>query len=567
MLRISMKKTAAAAAVTFAFVAGSLVQTSPIAPITSAHAQQAQLPDFTKLVEDNGKAVVSIQVTQKAAVRKNANPFKGMPKDKLDELRRFGFPFPFPGPDGFEDRMPERKGQGSGFIISPDGLILTNHHVVDGADEIKVHLTDDREFNAKVIGNDAKTDVAVIKIDGKDLPCVKLGNSKDVKVGEWVAAIGAPFGLENTVTSGIVSAKSRNLPSDQFVPFIQTDAAVNPGNSGGPLFNMKGEVIGINSQIFSTSGGFMGLSFAVPIDLALQIKDELVKHGKVNRGRLGVMIQTMSPELAKSFGLEKNKGALIAQIQKDSAAEKAGLQEGDIVILFDGKGIDNAADLSRAVASARPDTEHNVKVLREGKEAEVKVKLDAAADTSVAKGKAAEEARGRLGVTVRGLNDEEKKKYGDGLVVVESHGPASEAGIKEGDVLLSVGGKKIRSFEQFKDAVNAADKTLALQVARDGSRTFLAVKLDPKDKKEEKKYSFDLIHLSSASPTAVVELFVLGFLGTRLFCSVVTINYVKKTTKSPQQCGIGLVKNRYQSLDLYLKINKYSKNPYKKLLS
>ena len=487
MLRISMKKTAAAAAVTFAFVAGSLVQTSPIAPITSAHAQQAQLPDFTKLVEDNGKAVVSIQVTQKAAVRKNANPFKGMPKDKLDELRRFGFPFPFPGPDGFEDRMPERKGQGSGFIISPDGLILTNHHVVDGADEIKVHLTDDREFNAKVIGSDAKTDVAVIKIDGKDLPCVKLGNSKDVKVGEWVAAIGAPFGLENTVTSGIVSAKSRKLPSDQFVPFIQTDAAVNPGNSGGPLFNMKGEVIGINSQIFSTSGGFMGLSFAVPIDLALQIKDELVKHGKVNRGRLGVMIQTMSPELAKSFGLEKNKGALIAQIQKGSAAEKAGLQEGDIVILFDGKGIDNAADLSRAVASARPDTEHNVKVLREGKEAEVKVKLDAAADTSVAKGKAAEEARGRLGVTVRGLNDEEKKKYGDGLVVVESHGPASEAGIKEGDVLLSVGGKKIRSFEQFKDAVNAADKTLALQVARDGSRTFLAVKLDPKDKKEEKK--------------------------------------------------------------------------------
>lgn len=487
MLHISMKKTAAAAAVTFAFVAGSLVQTTPIAPISSAHAQQAQLPDFTKLVEDNGRAVVSIQVTQKASARKNGGSFNGMPKDKMDELRRFGFPFPFPGPDGFEGRMPERKGQGSGFIISPDGLILTNHHVVDGADEIKVHLADDREFKAKVIGSDAKTDVAVIKIDGKDFPCVKLGNSKDVKVGEWVAAIGAPFGLENTVTSGIVSAKSRNLPSDQFVPFIQTDAAVNPGNSGGPLFNMKGEVIGINSQIFSTSGGFMGLSFAVPIDLALQIKDELVKHGKVSRGRLGVMIQTMSPELAKSFGLEKNKGALIAQIQKDSAAEKAGLQEGDIVLLFDGKAIDNAADLSRAVASARPDTEHKVKVLREGKEVEVKVKLDAAADTSVAKGQAAEEARGRLGVTVRGLNEEEKKKFGDGLVVVESHGPAAEAGIKEGDVLLSVGGKKIRSFEQFKDAVNAADKTLALQVARDGSRTFLAVKLDPKDKKEEKK--------------------------------------------------------------------------------
>lgn len=486
MLTISMKKTAAAAAVTFAFVAGSLITDSVVAPVSTAHAQQAQLPDFTKLVEDNGKAVVSIQVTKNATAPKGNNGFRGIPKDQLDQLRRFGFPFPFGGPEGRDGPMPQRKGQGSGFIISPDGLILTNHHVVDGADEIKVHLTDDREFKAKVLGSDAKTDVAVIKIEGKDLPCVKLGKSKDVKVGEWVAAIGAPFGLENTVTSGIVSAKSRNLPSDQFVPFIQTDAAVNPGNSGGPLFNMKGEVIGINSQIFSTSGGFMGLSFAIPIDLALQIKDELVKHGKVSRGRLGVMIQTMSPELAKSFGLENNKGALVAQIEKDSAAEKGKLQEGDIVIFFDGNAIDSAADLSRAVASARPNTDHKVKVLRDGKEVELTVKLDEAADSSIAKGAAAEETRGRLGVTVRGLNEEEKKKFGDGLAVVESHGPAAEAGIKEGDILLSVGGKKIRSFEQFKDAVNKADKTLALQVARGGQRTFVAVKLDDKAKKENK---------------------------------------------------------------------------------
>lgn len=488
MLHISIKKTAAAAAVTLAFVAGSVLSQADVSPISQALAQQAQLPDFTKLVEDNGKAVVSIEVTQKASKRRT-DSFRGIPKDKLDELHRFGFPFPFPfqGPDGFQDRVPARKGQGSGFIISPDGLILTNHHVVKGADEIKVHLTDDREFKAKVLGSDAKTDIAVIKIDGKDLPNVKLGNSDNVKVGEWVAAIGAPFGLENTVTSGIVSAKSRNLPSDQFVPFIQTDAAVNPGNSGGPLFNMKGEVIGINSQIFSTSGGFMGLSFAIPINLALQIKDDLVKNGKVSRGRLGVMIQSMSPELAKSFGLEKNKGALIAQIEKDSAAEKAGLHEGDIVIFFDGKELQGAADLSRAVASAKPDTEHKVKVLRDGKEVEFKVKLDSASDSSVETGAKAEEARGRFGVTVRGLNDEEKKKFDNGLVVVESHGPAAEAGIKSGDIILSVGGQKIRNFEQFKEAVDKAQKSVAVQIARGGSRSFIVVKLDPKDQKEEKK--------------------------------------------------------------------------------
>ena len=393
----------------------------------------------------------------------------------------------------------EVPSSGSGIIVGQNDtelLVVTNNHVIEGATTLAVTFIDESSVEAAVKGTDSASDLAVIAVPLEDISAdtksqikaATLGDSDSLKMGQGVIAIGNALGLGQSVTVGHVSALNREVTVDGVTKtVIQTDAAINPGNSGGPLFNMKGEVIGINSQIFSTSGGFMGLSFAVPIDLALQIKDELVKHGKVNRGRLGVMIQTMSPELAKSFGLEKNKGALIAQIQKGSAAEKAGLQEGDIVILFDGKGIDNAADLSRAVASARPDTEHNVKVLREGKEAEVKVKLDAAADTSVAKGKAAEEARGRLGVTVRGLNDEEKKKYGDGLVVVESHGPASEAGIKEGDVLLSVGGKKIRSFEQFKDAVNAADKTLALQVARDGSRTFLAVKLDPKDKKEEKK--------------------------------------------------------------------------------
>ena len=353
MLRISMKKTAAAAAVTFAFVAGSLVQTSPIAPITSAHAQQAQLPDFTKLVEDNGKAVVSIQVTQKAAVRKNANPFKGMPKDKLDELRRFGFPFPFPGPDGFEDRMPERKGQGSGFIISPDGLILTNHHVVDGADEIKVHLTDDREFNAKVIGSDAKTDVAVIKIDGKDLPCVKLGNSKDVKVGEWVAAIGAPFGLENTVTSGIVSAKSRNLPSDQFVPFIQTDAAVNPGNSGGPLFDSYGNVVGIVTAKYTQSSSGVsaeGLGFALPINDVKGIITDLIENGYVTgKPYMGVQV-TSVPDYAQHYGV--SAGAYVESVAEGSCAQKAGLKADDIIIAIDDTAIDSSTALTAALSSS-----------------------------------------------------------------------------------------------------------------------------------------------------------------------------------------------------------------------
>ena len=375
MLRISMKKTAAAAAVTFAFVAGSLVQTSPIAPITSAQAQQAQLPDFTKLVEDNGKAVVSIQVTQKAAVRKNANPFKGMPKDKLDELRRFGFPFPFPGPDGFEGRMPERKGQGSGFIISPDGLILTNHHVVDGADEIKVHLTDDREFNAKVIGSDAKTDVAVIKIDGKDLPCVKLGNSKDVKVGEWVAAIGAPFGLENTVTSGIVSAKSRNLPSDQFVPFIQTDAAVNPGNSGGALVNDNGELVGINSLIESYSGSSSGVGFAIPVNYAKNIADQIIDGKTPVHPYLGATLSSVNALNARTNNLGTDSGAYVASVVEDGPAAKAGIQEGDVVTKLGDDEITSADGLIIALRSHEVGEKVEITLVRGKEEKKVTVEL------------------------------------------------------------------------------------------------------------------------------------------------------------------------------------------------
>lgn len=448
-----------------------------------AHAQTSQLsglPDFTKLVEDNGKAVVSISVVRKA---KRVGPQNGMPDEQLEMLRRFGFPFPFGDFNG-PGMTPERRGQGSGFIIDPNGIILTNNHVVDGADEVTVHLTDKREFKAKVLGTDPKTDIAVIKIEGKDLPVVKLGKSENVKVGEWVAAIGAPFGLDNTVTAGIVSAKSRNLPDEQFVPFIQTDVAVNPGNSGGPLFNMKGEVIGINSQIFSTSGGFMGLSFAIPIDLAVQIKDELMKNGKVSRGRLGILMQQLTPELAKSFNLKEAKGALIAQIEKDGPADKAGLRDGDIVIEYNGKPIADIRELSQAVASTKPGAKVKVKAMREGKPVSLVIVVgEMPTDGKLNFKKPAASQNNALGANVRPLNDKEKKRVSNGLFVESVYGAAAEAGMRRGDIIISAGGKKIRTEKDLNEVVSKAKGSLAVLVDRNGSREFIPVKLSDEVKK------------------------------------------------------------------------------------
>lgn len=448
-----------------------------------AHAQTSQvsgLPDFTKLVEDNGKAVVSISTVKKA---KRLGPQNGVPDEQLEMLRRFGFPFPFGDFNG-PGMTPERRGQGSGFIIDPNGIILTNNHVVDGADEVTVHLTDKREFKAKVIGTDPKTDIAVIKIEGKNLPVVKLGKSDDVKVGEWVAAIGAPFGLDNTVTAGIVSAKSRNLPDEQFVPFIQTDVAVNPGNSGGPLFNMKGEVIGINSQIFSTSGGFMGLSFAIPIDLAVQIKDELMKNGKVSRGRLGILMQQLTPELAKSFNLKDAKGALIAQIEKDGPADKAGLRDGDIVIEYNGKPIADIRELSQAVASTKPGAKVKVKAMREGKPVNLVIVVgEMPTDGKLNFKKPAASQNNALGANVRPLNDKEKKRVPNGLFVESVYGAAAEAGMRRGDIIISAGGKKIRSEKDLNEVVSKAKGSLAVLVDRNGSREFIPVKLSDEVKK------------------------------------------------------------------------------------
>ncbi len=448
-----------------------------------AHAQTSQLsglPDFTKLVEDNGKAVVSISTVRKA---KRVGPQNGMPDEQLEMLRRFGFPFPFGDFNG-PGMTPERRGQGSGFIIDPNGIILTNNHVVDGADEVTVHLTDKREFKAKVLGTDPKTDIAVIKIEGKDLPVVKLGKSENVKVGEWVAAIGAPFGLDNTVTAGIVSAKSRNLPDEQFVPFIQTDVAVNPGNSGGPLFNMKGEVIGINSQIFSTSGGFMGLSFAIPIDLAVQIKDELMKNGKVSRGRLGILMQQLTPELAKSFNLKEAKGALIAQIEKDGPADKAGLRDGDIVIEYNGKPIADIRELSQAVASTKPGAKVKVKAMREGKPVSLVIVVgEMPTDGKLNFKKPAASQNNALGANVRPLNDKEKKRVSNGLFVESGYGAAAEAGMRRGDIIISAGGKKIRTEKDLNEVVSKAKGSLAVLVDRNGSREFIPVKLSDEVKK------------------------------------------------------------------------------------
>ena len=448
-----------------------------------AHAQTSQLsglPDFTKLVEDNGKAVVSISTVRKA---KRVGPQNGMPDEQLEMLRRFGFPFPFGDFNG-PGMTPERRGQGSGFIIDPNGIILTNNHVVDGADEVTVHLTDKREFKAKVLGTDPKTDIAVIKIEGKDLPVVKLGKSENVNVGEWVAAIGAPFGLDNTVTAGIVSAKSRNLPDEQFVPFIQTDVAVNPGNSGGPLFNMKGEVIGINSQIFSTSGGFMGLSFAIPIDLAVQIKDELMKNGKVSRGRLGILMQQLTPELAKSFNLKEAKGALIAQIEKDGPADKAGLRDGDIVIEYNGKPIADIRELSQAVASTKPGAKVKVKAMREGKPVSLVIVVgEMPTDGKLNFKKPAASQNNALGANVRPLNDKEKKRVSNGLFVESVYGAAAEAGMRRGDIIISAGGKKIRTEKDLNEVVSKAKGSLAFLVDRNGSREFIPVKLSDEVKK------------------------------------------------------------------------------------
>jgi serine protease Do len=368
---------------------------------------------------------------------------------------------------------------GSGFIISADGYVLTNAHVVKGADEVTVRLTDRRDFPAKVIGVDSRTDVALLKIEATKLPVVRVGSPDSVKVGNWVAAIGSPFGLENTVTAGIVSAKSRSLPSDSYVPFIQTDVAVNPGNSGGPLFNLSGEVVGINSQIYSRTGGYMGLSFAIPIDVAMKVKDDLLQFGKVQRGRIGVTIQQIDKDLATSFGLDRPRGALVSGIEKGGPAEHAGLKVGDVILGVNGKLVEQSIDLPRMIGEGRPGADIKVEVWRDGKAREVGVKLGETPAEKVAEVTPAAGKPSQLGLVVRPLTPQEMAKLNTphGVVVERAEGPAAKAGIRAGDVIVALNSEPVDSIEQMKAVVERSRDRVAVLVQRNATRFFVPVPL------------------------------------------------------------------------------------------
>lgn len=457
--------------------------------VSSIEAMAASLPDFTVLAEKHGAEVVNISVTQTVASR-SGSPFRGFPNDeRMEELfKHFGIPgFPGMPGQGGQGGQPEHKSKslGSGFIISQDGYILTNAHVINGADEVIVKLASGREFNAKIIGADKRTDVALVKIDASGLPAAKMGNPSKLKVGEWVAAIGSPFGLENTMTQGIVSAKGRALPQENFVPFIQTDVAINPGNSGGPLYNLDGEVVGINSQIYSRSGGSVGLSFSIPIDVALQVSDQLKKSGHVTRGWLGVAIQELTEELAESFGMKNNHGSLIAGVEPKGPAEKGGLIAGDVITKFNGEAIATSSDLPRVVAATAPGKTVPVQIYRKGKVKVLRITIGAMpteGDEIIAATKKPEKAvSNKIGLTLQPLSKAQKKKLRgrNGLLVVDSSGIAAKAGIRRGDVILGLNNNKTQSVELFNKQINAVKKgkTIAVLVYRGGNTLYVPIKM------------------------------------------------------------------------------------------
>ena len=438
----------------------------------------AALPDFSGLVTQYGPAVVNITVKQtvKTSAHARGMPFPGSGGD--------GSEGPFaPFFRGFPVQPPTqmRMGEGSGFIVASDGLILTNAHVVDDANEVTVKLTDKREFSAKVLGVDPQTDVAVLRISAKDLPVVHLGNPEDLKVGQWVVAIGSPFGFENSVTAGIVSAKGRTLPDENYVPFIQTDVAVNPGNSGGPLFNLRGEVVGINSQIFSRSGGYQGVSFAIPIDVAMHVQKELVATGHVSRGWLGIGIQGLSQNLAKSFGMEQPRGALVSQVQPDSPAAKAGLKTGDVIVEYNGRAIKDASELPPLVGETPVGDNARIKLLRDGHEKAVTVRVAQLADNGTAAQPQGSAEHGGLGIAVADLNSQQREELGldaGGVLVTQvGEGAAADAGIRRGDVLLQFGSQEIHNSKHLQSLIAAAPAGLPvpLLVRRGENTIFLAV--------------------------------------------------------------------------------------------
>jgi serine protease Do len=442
----------------------------------AAQAQARALPDFTDLVEQVGPSVVNIRTSEKVALHAT----QGAPNEEemLDFFRRFGLPvpnLPKQAPRKSQPQQPQEeeqpKGLGSGFILSSDGLIMTNAHVVDGADEVLVTLTDKREFKAKIIGADKRSDVALVKIEATGLPAVKVGDVNKLRVGEWVMAIGSPFGLENSVTAGIVSAKLRD--TGEYLPFIQTDVAINPGNSGGPLINMRGEVVGINSQIYSRSGGYMGISFSIPMDEAVRVSDQLRSSGRVSRGRMGVQIDQVSKEVAESIGLGKPVGALVRSVESGSPAEKGGVEAGDIITKFDGKVIEKSSDLPRIVGATKPGTKSTVSVFRRGATKDLSVVIaEIEADKSSAKSPAKEEkpkastAAQVFGLAVADLTDAQKKELGlkGGVRVEAATDAAARAGLREGDLILQVGNVEVATVKEFDAVIAKFDKSKALSV-------------------------------------------------------------------------------------------------------
>jgi serine protease Do len=451
------------------------------APAANPSATTLPLNGFSDLVKKYGPAVVNISVegTRKVSAEMPDMPeIPGLQDNPAfrDFFRGFGRGAPNAPRGGGNAPM---RGLGSGFIVSSDGYIITNAHVVDGADNVNVRLTDRREFKAKVVGIDKMTDIAVLKVDAKSLPAVKLGKSADANVGEWVVAIGSPYGFDNTVTAGIVSAKGRSLPDSSYVNFIQTDVAVNPGNSGGPLFNLAGEVIGINSQIYSRNGGFQGISFAIPIETALNVKDQLVKHGKVSRGRLGVTVQDVNATLAESFGLDRPRGALVASVDASGPAEKAGLQSGDIILKYDGVAIERSADLPAIVADKGPGASASIEVWRKGA---VKTLTAATGEANKAEKVAKNEApvaHGRLGLAVRPLTKEERSQNNGrgGLLVEQVSGAAERAGVQPGDLVLALNGTAVATPQELSEQAAKAGKRAALLVQRDSRQLFVPIEL------------------------------------------------------------------------------------------
>lgn len=441
------------------------------ASVTAVHA--AELPDFTQLAEKQSPAVVNITTTQD--VRKPRRGRMPQPEEMFDFFRRF-----MP-PEGEQRFTPPRRGQGSGFIISDDGYILTNTHVVDDTDEVIVRLHDRREFRAKVVGTDERTDVALLKIEASGLPRVTIGDPEKLKVGEWVLAIGAPFGFENSVTAGIVSAKGRSLPQENYVPFIQTDVAVNPGNSGGPLFNMRGEVVGVNSQIISRSGGYMGLSFAIPIDVAMDVAEQLKTSGGVSRGRIGVLIQEVTADLAESFGLGKPEGALVAEVEPGSPADKAGVQVSDIILRFNGRSVERSIDLPRMVGATRPGTKATLTLWRKGATRDVTVVVGELPAEKTAAAPIPEKKVNRAGLVVSELTAEQRRqlKIESGVLVEDVSGASARAGLRPGDVILAVNNREVASADELSALLDDSKRrSVALLVKRGEGSIYIPLRLD-----------------------------------------------------------------------------------------